>query len=82
MRSTSSTTSNYAFLIRSSIPAVHRVADARRACGVKVRPYMEVWFQPRISDLVSGYLVEFDLAPASMLRARSLVMGSRSTTSK
>jgi hypothetical protein len=61
-------TANYAFLIPPLIPAVQRVADARVACGTKFQPFIELWFQPRINDLVSAFLLDSDLAPASLLQ--------------
>jgi hypothetical protein len=43
------------------------VDNARKSCS-KFQPFIEFWFQPRINDLVSAFLIDANLAPASLLQ--------------
>jgi hypothetical protein len=57
----------YAFLIPPEIPVVQMIADLRTQVGDRYTPFIELWFQPRVSDVILAFMVETEIAPLAVV---------------
>jgi hypothetical protein len=56
----------YAFLIPPRIRTVQRIARIRQMTDR--HPFLELWFQPRLTDVVAAFMIDEKIAPASLLK--------------
>jgi hypothetical protein len=57
----------YAFLIPPEISVVQRIAQRRTEAADRYHPFIELWFQPRLNDAITAFMIESEIAPASLV---------------
>ena len=55
----------YAFIIPPEIPVVRHVMWCKQ--NTQSKPFIELWFQPRINDILKAFLIDMKWAPDSII---------------